>query len=78
MAKYLTIEMRLPNDVDVYDDATQQGLLDAVNTFEAVLEARVVGVGEGPDPKDEVVQPDNVATRHDPDGGEPIPVETQG
>jgi hypothetical protein len=46
MAKYLTIEMEFADDVDVYSDAVQDGMVQAVMTTEGVLGARVVGTGE--------------------------------
>ena len=77
MAKYFTIELRLDDAVDIYDNATHTGLLDAVKTLEAVLDARVVGVGEGPDPESEgdAAAPDDVATHHDPETGTIVPTE---
>lgn len=52
MAKYLTIELKLPHDTDVYNDKTQADLVKAVETFESVTSARVVGVGEGAEADD--------------------------
>lgn len=51
MPKYLTIEMKFADDVDVYSESVQDGMVQATMTTEGVLEARVVGVGEGPDPE---------------------------
>lgn len=58
MAKYLTIEMRFADDVDVYSDVVQDGMIQATMTTEGVLSARIVGIGEGPDPVDETVNPE--------------------
>lgn len=49
--KFITVEVKVDNDVDVYSDTHQQGLVDGVKTMESVLDARVVGVSEGPDPE---------------------------
>lgn len=51
MAKYLTIECRFADDVDPYSESVQTGMVNAVKTIEQVLDARVVGIGEGPDPE---------------------------
>jgi hypothetical protein len=52
MAKYLTIRMKFDDDVDVVSDSVQNGMVQAIETFEAVLEAEVVQVAEVPDVAD--------------------------
>lgn len=48
--KFITVEIKVDNGVDIYDAVHQQGLVDGIKTFESVLDARIVGVSEGPDP----------------------------
>jgi hypothetical protein len=76
MAKHLTIEIQLQDDDDIYSDVVQDGMVQAIMTFEGVQDAKVVGVSESAADPGAVPQSDDIATKHDPDGGEPIPVES--
>lgn len=77
MAKYVTVEVRLNNDVDVYSDNEHQSLIGAVKGLGEVLDARVVGVSEGPDPEKpgDAAAPDDVATHYDAGTGEVVSTE---
>lgn len=77
MAKYLTIEVRIDPALDIYDSATHQSMVEAIEARSDVLSARVVGVSEGPDPEEpgDAAAPDDVATHYDAGTGEVVPTE---